>query len=727
MIDRLLRLERLDSYVTRAKEGGRRAVNRRIDVLRARLSDLAEEIEALRARELHKRKFELESKIKASEAQIRDLEDKIRSTEELSVKIKQKLDEILKIASEFKEINKAIAEKKERLKTLSSEEQKLLSSIKMLEKEMEGTKSGLRLSLKPLVNVDLVLESLEVASGFDDVKDLPQMLASMKGEVENQRVKREELTSHLRELSAEITSLKHLCLNLEKQTADLEEERKKEQLLAEEELEEERALLEEIENQRAKINLIEKPQEKDIEELKKETSRNLEELEDMEEALRMKIVEKRTQKRELEKELENTNELIKGGRCPTCKQKVTTEVMADVTSHLKEHIEALQEEITREEAHLKATKGEVSKLKGAKESIDLLISAMEQLKVKRQATSQLKLRIDGIREKITALIQDKKNQEEELSLKQEKYLKIEKQIKETEKDLKAKKDKLELLEESRELCHHFLRIKDQIKERLQTKKKTVDLISSLRDEIANLEERKREFETSLKQREKLEKKKGEALEHLRGLKEEIKALKSSHEGLLTLRGTVEGELKRLERMELDHDKTSKELKRMRQAGEEVEKITEVYKEVKKELRKRNIEALNKYFNDFFYLMDDGTYNQVIITDDYKIEVELRNNQRIAPTIMSGGERALINIALRCAIHQVLSAASGFMMPLILDEPTVYLDRERIHRLQFLLEALGESVGQVIVVSHEVGLVESADHEYRTEKGRDNISIISKVR
>jgi len=94
--------------------------------------------------------------------------------------------------------------------------------------------------------------------------------------------------------------------------------------------------------------------------------------------------------------------------------------------------------------------------------------------------------------------------------------------------------------------------------------------------------------------------------------------------------------------------------------------------------------------------------------------------------MSGGERALINIALRCAIHQVLARAIR-RMPLILDEPTVYLDRDRVNRLQLLLEELGKRIGQVIVVSHEVGLVEGADHEYRTEKGSDNISTIRKIR
>jgi DNA repair exonuclease SbcCD ATPase subunit len=44
-----------------------------------------------------------------------------------------------------------------------------------------------------------------------------------------------------------------------------------------------------------------------------------------------------------------------------------------------------------------------------------------------------------------------------------------------------------------------------------------------------------------------------------------------------------------------------------------------------------------------------------------------------------------------------------------------------------LEELGSQLGQVLVVSHEEGLVEGADHEYRTEKGRDNISTVRKVR
>jgi exonuclease SbcC len=205
------------------------------------------------------------------------------------------------------------------------------------------------------------------------------------------------------------------------------------------------------------------------------------------------------------------------------------------------------------------------------------------------------------------------------------------------------------------------------------------------------------------------------------------ALQERYDHLAQARGIVQGRLEHLKRLHDDFSRVAHEHEEMRKLVTELEEIVSVYQTTKVALRKRNLEALNYYFNEFFALMDSGdSYSRVAVRDDYEIEVELKNGRTINPSLMSGGERALTNIALRCAIHQVLAKAVR-RMPLILDEPTIYLDRDRIHRLQFLLEDLGRRIGQVIVVSHEVGLVEGADHEYRTEKGSDNISIIYKVR
>jgi len=186
-------------------------------------------------------------------------------------------------------------------------------------------------------------------------------------------------------------------------------------------------------------------------------------------------------------------------------------------------------------------------------------------------------------------------------------------------------------------------------------------------------------------------------------------------------------LEHLKRLQDEMARVTREQEDVKKLIAELDEIVSVYQSTKVALRQRNLEALNYYFNEFFSTMDSGdSYSRVMVRDDYEIAVELKNGRTINPSLMSGGERALTNIALRCAIHQVLAKAVR-RMPLILDEPTIYLDRDRIHRLQFLLEDLGRRVGQVIVVSHEVGLVEGADHEYRTEKGSDNISIIYKVR
>jgi len=134
------------------------------------------------------------------------------------------------------------------------------------------------------------------------------------------------------------------------------------------------------------------------------------------------------------------------------------------------------------------------------------------------------------------------------------------------------------------------------------------------------------------------------------------------------------------------------------------------------------------FNLFFRLMYFGpAYERVELSEDFDIRVIRKDGQVLSPSIMSGGERALINLAMRAAIHQVLSEAGGVALPLFFDEPTVYLDTQHVRQLERLFEDLGQRVGQVVIVSHEASLVEGADHEYRVSKDIDNLGHIEKVR
>ncbi|MDD3317713.1 MAG: hypothetical protein PHY07_09645, partial [Methanosarcina sp.] len=52
----------------------------------------------------------------------------------------------------------------------------------------------------------------------------------------------------------------------------------------------------------------------------------------------------------------------------------------------------------------------------------------------------------------------------------------------------------------------------------------------------------------------------------------------------------------------------------------------------------------------------------------------------------------------------------------LDEPTVFLDRGHINQLLKLIDLMrNKGVGQIIVVSHDESLIDSADHVFQVEK------------
>ncbi|MFB6273372.1 MAG: AAA family ATPase [Salinibacter sp.] len=157
---------------------------------------------------------------------------------------------------------------------------------------------------------------------------------------------------------------------------------------------------------------------------------------------------------------------------------------------------------------------------------------------------------------------------------------------------------------------------------------------------------------------------------------------------------------------------------------EVDQCGQFYGQIKQELREQKVAAIEREANRLFRLMDDGhAYTGLEISTDYDIAVELRDGRRVTPSHLSGGERGLVNMALRGAIHQVLSRAQA-ELPLLLDEPTTHLDDTHVQRLRHLLEDLS---GQVLLVTHEEGLMDVADREFRAEKLADNTSRVNRVR
>jgi exonuclease SbcC len=597
MIDRLLRLELLDTYARRAKEGARRAVNRRQDVLESKVLQQHREIEALEVESLPEEQLRLQHELKKLQSEIETIEGKVAEAEKIWLGFQEKLKRFEEASREIHEVDQELARKRELLAQQEKRQEQLTRGHTELRVRYEEDSTKLKQGLDALgLDKNRVLTSLNGAtSSFEEVALLPQALAES-------RERGQELQRRIQERREALT------------------------VQWEKELTEREKLLQE--NARLK-----------------------------------------TEAENIQRELTKTDELIAAGRCPTCHQPVSSGTFAEARTHLQDHLKELTKVLVACEGKLRKLDGEIARLKQAgNEELNALNGEYQQLEIRRGQLEPLK-----------------------------------------------------------DLCLTLLKLKEQGLERKEALRALHEGIEAFRNDISRLEGRVKELQSKLGDREQLMKNGDAAQALVAQYRAQRSELLRKQEDLQSRRGAIANRLERLETLKREEAQASKELEGVQSLQGDLGKLSDFYGALKLDLRRENIAALSAYFNDFFHTMDPGaSYRGVTITDEYEIGVELVEGGAISPALLSGGERALINIALRAAIHQVLARAVA-QLPLILDEPTVYLDREHVQRLQFLLEALGHRVSQVIVVSHEVGLVEGADHEYRTTKGPNNLSSVERIR
>jgi exonuclease SbcC len=118
-------------------------------------------------------------------------------------------------------------------------------------------------------------------------------------------------------------------------------------------------------------------------------------------------------------------------------------------------------------------------------------------------------------------------------------------------------------------------------------------------------------------------------------------------------------------------------------------------------------------NETFELVyENDTYSRIELDGEYRLTIYQKDGDALDPDQLSGGERALFNLSLRCAIYQLLAEGidgAAPMPPLILDEPTVFLDSGHVTQLVELIDAMRDrGVEQILVVSHDDELVGAAD-------------------
>ncbi|MDZ7729979.1 MAG: hypothetical protein U5K37_01680 [Natrialbaceae archaeon] len=177
--------------------------------------------------------------------------------------------------------------------------------------------------------------------------------------------------------------------------------------------------------------------------------------------------------------------------------------------------------------------------------------------------------------------------------------------------------------------------------------------------------------------------------------------------------TLEGHRERLETLEERQD-------RLGTIYEEAETLEETYSDLRSSLRQRNVATLERLVNETFDLLyRNDAYASIELDGDYALTVYQKDGEPIAPERLSGGERALFNLSLRCAIYRLLAEGehgSAPMPPLILDEPTVYLDDGHVTQLLELVDSMRSlGVEQILAVSHDEELVGAGDRHVLVQK------------
>jgi len=252
-------------------------------------------------------------------------------------------------------------------------------------------------------------------------------------------------------------------------------------------------------------------------------------------------------------------------------------------------------------------------------------------------------------------------------------------------------------------------------------------------EILERKERVKQLEEKLQgsRLEDLQLKRTQLEEYQTSLNEKIRQITAAKDTLLKEVGMVENSLKRRNELRDELKALENRQQYLEAVYSNAEELESMYMRVRADMRARNIGSLSTLLNEMFSLMyTNNAYSHIELDPEYNLTVYRKDGTPLEPKLLSGGERAIFNLVLRCAIYRLLAMGFGGdradgLPPMILDEPTVFLDRGHINQLLKLIDMMrGIGVGQIIVVSHDESLIDSADHVFQVEK--DPITNMSSI-
>lgn len=416
-------------------------------------------------------------------------------------------------------------------------------------------------------------------------------------------------------------------------------------------------------------------------------------------------------------------------------ENLTDEAEKLYTALLKEQ----QEERAELEADLQSKKSDLAELENNLSGITKEITSLEEAKEKAvtiessvsdiadleevyqsvtQQISELEDDIESWTTEQNELAESIEENKSELSQLEDQKESIESDIDEDSDILDTMEDNLEAITQLRETLSDLDNLQEQKDIKQEQMEQTKDTFEEIKSELSEANEQKSELEEKLSATEstldidleKLEKKQDKLEAKLEGIQDDLSEAREKQTRLSLEKESIEENKERIDQLEQQiHGYTD--------YVSEMKSVVETYESVKQSYRENAVAYMNMYANDIFQsIYRNSRYNRIEITDEYDIMIHTTDNETINPQFSSGGEGAIINMAIRAGIYRVISEKSrkdnASLPPIILDEPTTFLDSGHIEKLDTLIETLQSwDVEQVFVVSHNDRLVDKADTVY----------------
>jgi len=726
MIDQLLQLGKLDRYENRmgmtrngiesvkaAKEGTLEGVKGDIDALEDR--ELEQQLERVES-ELD----EIGDDISAIDDRITSLEDEQREAEEELESLQERESQINDLETELKQVRSNLGQKRKKRVDLKIKRDQYVNQIaareSTAEKHLEGTS----------------VESLDL----DGVESRTEEIDGRLNRIETDRDVADERVSEFRGAAGKAETT---AGELESDADDLEgttQERRQKADEKESNLSDPRGTLEGVESEM-----------EDIEEQFAQSSTSRDAVESYMEEITSELEDISGELEDLRGKLRTTRDsvgharlLLIRGRCPECGQKVTDAPNISNYDEDRAKVRQFKREIQDKESAVAAKERTVEEARSLADAA----GRYESLEGRKE---DLRREIRGRSETIESLREEADEFEEEAATQRARAAHSRAAVPHLEaladRAARARRhliDEIESLEAEQRALSEALdalseadqkrRERDRIDERLEEDvDPQIDHWRNERQRVESELDGARE-EVDPERIQRLERRRDGAARWQSVLEQRRTDLESRRSDLQSEKGGINEALNELSRQHEQRNTLSDQIDRLKTTIQQCEAAEKMYHDLREDLRTRNVDELERLLNELFDLLyQTDSYAHFELSDSYELTVYEKSGEALDPTDLSGGERALFNLALRCAIYQLLTeglSGRAPLPPLILDEPTVYLDEQHVNELSRLITRMRElGVDQIIIVSHQEELVDAAGE--RIEIRQDSTTNRSHVR